>query len=859
MKEVFCQISDKYEMISDNALEQIASVITFQLSLINCYFGICFSLIQLRRLPISKRGVMNLTKILLIICFVIFGFSQISAQTGATISGRITENNGEKAIIGGRVELILQRDESKIIITTTDANGNYRFVNVPAGKYILRASTEPRNITPVNQTTVTVKTGENAVVNLNVEPCCIREEVIVIASGTNQNVDEVSKSISVVSNQEIEERNEILITDALRTIPGLRVQQLGGFGRTANIKTRGLRNQDTAVLIDGQRFRDVAAITGDASPFLSDLQVTNIERIEVLRGSGSSLYGTNAIGGVFNVQTDNFQKKFRGNLLAEAGGLGMFRGRANFGGGFSEKAFYNFGLSHTNFSKGIDGDDAARNTNAKASARFNFNQYFNLTGRFYFSDTFVQLNSSPRTIGALPATGIVTARPLSRAELRRFETGTQPNQLNAGNATFIPDANDPDAAQDSRFYNFNLALDGAFNQFANYRVSYQKLNTRRRNYNGAAGVGFQFTGENHFDGNIQTLQAKSDLILRSNTLTLGYEFEREKYANDNFPFNSTNRTSFTRAVQSSNTFFAQNQFEAFDRRLQLSGAVRAQFFNLERPSFSLTNAPYQNVTLENPPTAYTFDGSAAYFIRSAGTKLRFHAGNCYRVPSLFERFGESFGAIGAPNLRPELSAAFDAGIDQTFNSNRVRLSATYFYTNLYRVIGFGFGNFPSCFFPQPEPFGRCNGYYNTTGGVSRGGEFSAELRPFATTNIFTSYTYTNSDQRTPQVGGSNVYSTLGIPAHQFSLVATQRIYERLTLNFDFVATNSYLGSIFPRVYRFGGLRKGDLTASYEIPTNNDRLRFRLFGTIENIFNRDYYENGFRTARATGRGGLQLSF
>ena len=62
--------------------------------------------------------------------------------------------------------------------------------------------------------------------------------------------------------------------------------------------------KDTAVLIDGLRFRDAAATQGDASGLLEDLIVTDVSRLEVLRGSGSSLYGSNAVGGVVNVVTD---------------------------------------------------------------------------------------------------------------------------------------------------------------------------------------------------------------------------------------------------------------------------------------------------------------------------------------------------------------------------------------------------------------------------------------------------------------------------------------------------------------------------------------------------------------------------
>ena len=64
------------------------------------------------------------------------------------------------------------------------------------------------------------------------------------------------------------------------------------------IKTCGFAAQDTAVLIDGMRFRDAASISGDATSFLGDMNIIDTERIEVLRGSGSSLYGSNALGGV---------------------------------------------------------------------------------------------------------------------------------------------------------------------------------------------------------------------------------------------------------------------------------------------------------------------------------------------------------------------------------------------------------------------------------------------------------------------------------------------------------------------------------------------------------------------------------
>jgi vitamin B12 transporter len=247
-------------------------------------------------------------------------------------------------------------------------------------------------------------------------------------------------------------------------------------------------------------------------------------------------------------------------------------------------------------------------------------------------------------------------------------------------------------------------------------------------------------------------------------------------------------------------------------------------------------------------------------LRATKSKLRAHVGNGYRAPSLFERFGTSFfggffSPLGDPRLRPERSIAFDAGLDQSVGDNRLRLSATYFYTRLQEVIGF---DFSGAINPQSDPFGRFFGYLNTGGGLARGLELSATLSPTRTLEVFTSYTYTNSDQRTPQVSGSGVISSLVVPPHQFSAVANQRIGRRIFVNFDLTATSDYLAPVFPGVYRFKNLIKVDLGGSYEL-SFTERRRLRLFGYLDNLFDRDNFESGFRTPGRTGRAGASLSF
>src|SRR5260370_8214547 len=154
----------------------------------------------------------------------------------------------------------------------------------------------------------------------------------------------------------MEQRHEFFLPDALRTVPGLRVQQLGGPGSFTTIKIRGLRNEDTAVLFDGLRFRDPTAPQGDASGYIEDLLVTDTDRVEVLRGSASALYGTNATGGVINIITGEGGGPAHGNILLEGGGLGLFRGRAQLAGGaLHDRLHYSGGAPHLNVSAGVVG------------------------------------------------------------------------------------------------------------------------------------------------------------------------------------------------------------------------------------------------------------------------------------------------------------------------------------------------------------------------------------------------------------------------------------------------------------------------------------------------------------------------
>lgn len=677
----------------------------------------------------------------------------------------------------------------------------------------------------------------------------IKEEVTVnISTATEQKIEEVSKTVDIITGQEMRERADFSLIESLRTIPGFRVQQSGGFGRLGTIKTRGLRNQDTAVLIDGIRFRDPAAIAGDASPFLSDFMLTSVSKIEVLRGSGSSLYGTNAIGGVVDFQTPTARQGTHGQVAGAFGGLGLGRFRGLISHGLDNGKFgIGAGFSRTVYTKGIDGQDDAHNTNFQTRVDADPFAKTSISGRIFFSDANVRLNVNPDTRGTLPTSNatIIDAIP---------------------GVSFTPDLNDPDARQKSRFFSGQISVNQILTDDLVVSGYYQGLKTRRQNDDGPLGPGFQGAYTSVFDGQIHTANTHFTWTAGGvNTLTAGYEYEFEKFGNEGSTPSGTDNF-FTRARQSSNTFYVQDLVSVYDGRLQLAGGFRAQWFSLQRPQCNSSGCPATFNNTSSPPAAYTGDASAAYYFRKTGTKIRAHVGNGYRVPSLYERFGSYFflGAffpLGNTQLKPERSIGLDGGIEQKLANDRVRLTATYFYTKVNDEVAFS----PTDDLGAPS-------YYNFDKHFSRGAEFSARLTPSDSTDVFASYTFTNSDIRNfrrqsfmpPYFIVSTDRKSFGIPDHQFSFVATQR-YRRAWVNFDFLATSDYLAPIFSNTafqtytYRFGGNRRGDVTAGYNFGFKKDKLNLRIYGTVENVFDHEYYENGFRTSGATARFGTTFSF
>ena len=786
-------------------------------------------------------------------------------ESGASLSGTVKDPQG--AAVPGASLTLVSRTGSAGSATTSGASGAYHFRGLPEGDYLVRV--EAPGFAPFLAEDIHLGEGAAQTRDIALQLAGVREEIVVTAANTPQTLDEVSKAITVIDQGDAQARDNQALSDAVDLAPSVRVQQLGGPGAFTTIQIRGLRDEDTAVLVDGLRLRDASATQADASGLIEDLLFTDATRVEVMRGSGSSLYGTNAIGGIINVITDEGGGRTRGSVLMEGGSLDDFRGRAKIAGEWdSGRIQYSLGVAQTEVTSGILGDAPFRDTNAQGRLTFHLSPTMQLVMRVYAGNAIGKLSSGPDVIGTPAGVGVVNAIPLTGPQFSLYSAGAPIASLISGNATFIPAPDDPDYTLAARFLTGALILTGQLASKLDYSVSYQVVADSRRYGDGPAGAGpYQPLSSTRslYDGRIQTVNAHLNYRLgRANLFTAGYEFESENYANDNSQQFEPEAFSATNVTQASHTVFAQDQARFWGDRLQISGAVRAQFFTLDTPIFNpLASAPYQNTSFPAPPAAYTGDGSIAYFSRKSATKIRAHVGRGYRAPSLYERFGAGYDPVygysvyGDPLLKPEHSLGLDTGIDRTFLGGRLKASATYFYTWLQNVINFDTSGLIN---PATDPWGRYVGYLNTRGGISRGVETSAAVAPTRSLNVSAAYTYINAIERTPIV--SDVLQTFVVPKNQFSIMATERATSRLLLEFDTRQSSDYLapiyGSAITQVYRFSGIHKVNLGASYTIPLSEFQA-VRLFARTENIFNQTYFESGYPTPGRTARGGIQFDF
>lgn len=227
-----------------------------------------------------------------LLIFAIFTLSTlIFAQTGS-LKGTVTSSVNKQPVAGATVEIIELHKTAN-----TDENGVYEFTNLPAGSYTLVT-----HIEGFSDKTGKAQIGNGAAtLDFSVSLRAINAEVTVTATGTEESVYDSFSSVNSVGTTRINEKASTGIGEILENEAGVSKRSFGGGG-SSRPSIRGFEGDRVLVLQDGVRNGSVGSQSGDHGEPVAAL---NLERLEIVKGPATLLYGSNAIGGVVNAVTDD--------------------------------------------------------------------------------------------------------------------------------------------------------------------------------------------------------------------------------------------------------------------------------------------------------------------------------------------------------------------------------------------------------------------------------------------------------------------------------------------------------------------------------------------------------------------------
>jgi vitamin B12 transporter len=510
------------------------------------------------------------------------------------------------------------------------------------------------------------------------------EPLVVTATRVEAPLREVGSSITVITEQELASRQKMPVLEVLRGLPDVDVVQSGGLGRQTSVFIRGANPNHTLVLIDGIEANDPSSPDGafDFANLLTD----NIERIEILRGPQSTLYGSDAIGGVIHIITKKGKGRSSPYLKAEGGSLDTFKIIGGINGG-SERGDYSLsasrletaGISAANEERGNGERDGYRNTTVAA-----------------------RLGLTPwPTLGL----NIILRYNNAHADLDEFKC------LDIFCATSLL-VDDPNSTQDTE----QLLVRGQgqlslFNGLWEQKLGVSYTLHDRKNDN-PFDLNTLFSSRSSFDGEKLKGEWQHTLYLHeSNTLTFGVETEEERAKTQ---FIHSIFGIFTLPEKSADTtgYYLQDQLRLWNT-FYVTAGVRLD----DHSRFG------EKITWRVAP-ALVFDAT--------GTKLKASYGTGFKAPTL-SQFFDPFS--GNPDLKPEKSRGWDIGMEQSFWQNRLAFGGTYFDNKLTDLIDFG-----------PAPFFKS---INIGKAETEGYELFAALTPLSDLTLRADYTRTvTEDERT---------------------------------------------------------------------------------------------------------------
>ena len=628
------------------------------------------------------------------------------------------------------------------------------------------------------------------------------DPVVVTATRTQTELSNLPQTVTVLSREDIEESKVDTVGDLLREVTGVQVQQAGGRGTSTSVFIRGSESDEVLTLIDGVQ---VNSVTLGAFDF-ANLTPEGFDRVEVLRGGGGSLYGSEAIGGVINLITRR--------------GEGSPNGAMSFAGG---------------------NGSTDRETGVFSAA----NDLFRIAG----SATHIGTAGFGTEI-PVDETGTVKKTnqdyDATTASLRADWTPTETGALygilhyvgsNVGlaNASNYLGALDPNARLKGDFYFAKLGWEDAPLDGLSYRLSGAYVQDDQR-YNDPPDLSNSALTRSRIPSEIVQGDAQANYAWQWSLSTIGFQYTRK--AADVTSYSSFSEPPVTKYDPSREDYgvYAQEQVRLFEDNLILLGAVRydndQQFGNVTSPTAAMAvRLPWQPI-----PGWWT------------GTRLRTTYAEGFRAPTFNELF---FPGFGNPNLDPERSSEWNAGFDVELLDGRALVYSTYFDRRVKDDIVTVLVD-PDTFEFAPMNLGRVDatgvetgididlgagfrfgGTYTYLGLTSNGGADQVTRRPNNQMSSFVAW-------RTPQVFSDADAFQARVDVF---FVGDRPDFDPVTGD---VVTNPQYTTV-------------NLATAYVLPWKLYDTSFSLFGQVSNLFDRDYQEVlGFPSLPINALAGLRIA-
>lgn len=636
-----------------------------------------------------------------VLVFLIF-FSTIAVATpqssspDAQLKGTLLDSSG--AGVGG-VQVVAQLvndPQAHLWKATSTTDGAYS-LTLPPGTYHVTFQRKPFATREFDLDLTTANSPRALDLRLDLER--LSSSVVVTAQAQPLPIQQTTAPVDVITREEIAQRLAVTLPDALQTSPGVAIGRTGPEGGSASIFLNGGGSAYTKVLVDGTPVNE----PGNAVDF-ANFTLDNVDKIEVVRGAESAVYGSDAVSGVIQVFTHRGTTRIpEVAIFAEGGNFDTGRGGAQLSG-----LIGNFDYSG-------------------AASYFSTNgpQYINaflnraLSGNFGYrlgEDNQLRLSLRNNTSNAqTPGQTLLTPpNPDSHTDYHFFSSNARWD--------FVTGKHWHHQLMGAESYNRQFTADPVQSFYATDPFAF----CPQSNLSAIATAEFcDFTDPgSHYQYNRASLNAQSSYLLENFSATAGYVYEVE---NASIPFLAEGHVRRNNQASFLDFRYAPHP------RASLNFGVRAE-----------ANGYFGTRVV---PRA----GASLALLQGRGfwgeTRLRAFYGKGIKEPRFDQIFDDAFGDIGNPNLKPESSKTWSIGLDQKLDHDRFRLTGEYFSSRFYDMISFAFCDPSNNFCNLPPGTGPLFGFgyfFNTDRARARGTNITAEAKLNRWLMMKGNYTYDDS-------------------------------------------------------------------------------------------------------------------